>query len=106
MFGIILFILAVGGLTALGWWKGGARLGLALAPLLICSIFLWLAGGIAYEIDMMRNLGEGAAEAVGADCDRARRHDSDFAPGVDERRDLSDQLAEDRRPHGAVSGEH
>jgi len=57
MFGIILFILAVGGLAALGWWRGGSRLGLALAPLLLCSVFLWLAGGIAYQIDMMRNLG-------------------------------------------------
>jgi len=57
MFGILLFLVAVGGLMALGWWKGGARIGLALAPLLICSIFLWIAGSIAYEIDMMRNLG-------------------------------------------------
>lgn len=57
MFGILLFIVAVGGLMAVGWWKGGARIGLALAPLLICSIFLWIAGSIAYQIDMMRNLG-------------------------------------------------
>jgi len=57
MFAIFLFIVAVGGLGYLGWRRGGARLGLALAPVLICSIFLWIAGGIAYQIDMMRNLG-------------------------------------------------
>ena len=57
MFAIFLFLLAVGVLGWYGWYRGGAKLGLALAPVLICSIFLWIAGGIAYQIDMMRDLG-------------------------------------------------
>jgi hypothetical protein len=57
MLAVILFVILVGGGVALGWWRGGARLGLSLAPLLVCSVFLWLGGGIAYQVDMMRNLG-------------------------------------------------
>ncbi len=57
MLAIFFFLIAVGGLVSLGWWKGGARIGLALAPLMTCSIFLWLGGGIAYQIDFMRNHG-------------------------------------------------
>ncbi len=57
MFATLLFLIAVGGMVALGAWKGGARLGLALAPLLICSIFLWIGGSIAYQITFMRNWG-------------------------------------------------
>lgn len=57
MFAVLLFLIAVGGMVGVGYWRGGSRIGLALAPLLICSVLLWIAGGIVYQIDFMRNFG-------------------------------------------------
>lgn len=53
---VIMFFLIVG-FAGLGFWRGGMRLGLTLAPLLIASILFWLFGGLFYRLDFLVNLG-------------------------------------------------
>lgn len=48
----------VAGLFGLyGYWRGAARFGLALLPLLCASLLLWLLGPAFYRIDALRNAG-------------------------------------------------
>ena len=52
------FLIAVtGGFGAYGWWRGGRRIGIALAPLLFASILFWLFGPLCYRIDALRHAG-------------------------------------------------
>lgn len=54
---LIVVFLVIAGLGALGYWRGGMRLGLALLPLALASLLIWILGGAMYRFDMMRNLG-------------------------------------------------
>jgi hypothetical protein len=48
----------VAGLFGLyGYWRGASRFGLALVPLLLASLLLWLLGPSVYRIDALRNAG-------------------------------------------------
>ncbi len=40
--------LAIVAMGALGWWRGGVRMGLGLLPLLLASLLVWLLGGVVY----------------------------------------------------------
>ncbi len=42
---------------AYGYWRGAARVGLALSPPLIASFLIWLLGPTFYRIDGLRNAG-------------------------------------------------
>ena len=53
---VFLIVVAVG-LGAYGWWRGGLRVGLGLAPLLFASILFWLFGPLFYRIDALRHAG-------------------------------------------------
>lgn len=54
---LIIAVVAIGGLGTYGWWRGGRRLGLALGPLLIASILLWLFSPVMLKIPFFRNMG-------------------------------------------------
>lgn len=54
---LIIAVVAIGGLGAYGWWRGGMRFGLALGPLLIASILLWLFSPVMLQIGFFRNMG-------------------------------------------------
>ena len=53
---VALFVLAAG-LGTYGYWRGGARVGLALAPILLASILFWLLGGLVYRLDFLYSAG-------------------------------------------------
>lgn len=44
---LALFI-AIVALGAVGWWRGGIRMGLGILPLLLASVLMWLLGGMVY----------------------------------------------------------
>ena len=53
----IFLILVTGGLGVYGWWRGGRRIGLSLAPLVFASLLFWLFGPLFYRIDALRHAG-------------------------------------------------
>lgn len=53
----VFLIVAAAGFGAYGWWRGGRRIGIALAPLLFGSILFWLFGPLCYRIDALRHAG-------------------------------------------------
>jgi len=57
MLSYLFMFIVVAGMGALGYWRGGMRLGLYLAPLILASLLLWMFGGLFYHIDFLRNLG-------------------------------------------------
>jgi len=53
---VFLFLVAAG-LGAYGYYRGAARFGLALLPLLLAAALIWLLGPLIYGIDGLRNAG-------------------------------------------------
>ncbi len=53
---VVLFVITAV-LGAYGYMRGATRIGLALLPLLLASVFLWLFGPMFYRIDALRHAG-------------------------------------------------
>ncbi len=53
----VFFVLVAAGLGAYGYYRGAARFGLALLPLLVATALIWLLGPLFYRIDGLRNAG-------------------------------------------------
>jgi len=53
----VMLVLVAGLFGVYGYWRGASRFGLALVPLVLASLLLWLLGPSFYRIDALRNAG-------------------------------------------------
>lgn len=54
---VLFLFLAAGALGAYGYWRGGMRIGLSLAPLISMAVLFWLFGGIAFRMGLSSDAG-------------------------------------------------
>lgn len=53
----VVLVLVAGLFGAYGCWRGASRFGLAVLPLMLASLLLWLLGPVVYRIDALRHAG-------------------------------------------------